>query len=208
MKWILAIFVLCTSLLSCQAQKTTDLDKLSFKEDVKELLGTRKKFVENRDVATTLPSFYTNDISGFTFDGIGFSNGGENGNDDIPASSLYFLLRDTVKPYKIEGFYLDVEKQAEAKKLYSYLKKEYGEPKQISLPEISPDKKSPGVYTGASIWENYKDDRAMICATVYSTKNKKDVFAITLYVIDKSVLDKDPGSIRTVKDRLIEMYKK
>jgi hypothetical protein len=189
---------------SCSSQNKFDLEKMSFTENVKDILKDKKKFAQERDVLTTLPSFYTYQVQDFKYGNVNFVNNEADKNNN-GNTSVYFLCKDTIKPYKIKGFIIDTDNKVEGDNLTTYLKKANGEPKKFNSTTKSETTGKPNSSDGY-IWKNVKENFSILLIHSYVVINDKDVLNTKVVVIDSDILDKDPDSKRTVLERIKQTY--
>jgi hypothetical protein len=64
--FLLAAFIGC----SCIAQQSADLERLKFDENPTIIINNYKKIIERADPVTSLPSYTTYDVAGFSFGSI------------------------------------------------------------------------------------------------------------------------------------------
>lgn len=204
MRLLITLILASVMASSCSSQNKFDLQKMTFNEDVKEILKGKKKFSQERDVLTTLPTFYTYEMQHFKYGNIEFAN--KDIANDNPSSAIYFLLKDTVTPYQIKGVMINTDIKKEGDALIENLKKEYGNPKMISTSTISEETKNPN-GSNCYLWQNAKNNHSILCVQSHNKIDNKEVLSTEIVFIDSNIIDKDPDSKRTVLDRIIQTYK-
>jgi hypothetical protein len=205
MKLLITLVVASVMASSCSSQNNKfDLQKMTFTEGVTEILKDKKKFTEDRDVVTTLPTFYTYETQHFKFGNVEFA--GQKTVKDHPKSTIYFLLKDTIKPYQIKGVIIDTDIEKEGSALVKNLRKNYGTPKVLSRSSISKETKKRRGYD-CFLWENIKVDYAILSIQSNDKIDDKEILLTKIVFIDSRIIEKDPDSKRTVLNRIIQSYK-
>jgi len=189
----------------CNAQNKFDLQKLTFKEDPKELLKDRKKHADPAEGMTTLPAYLTDEVNGFSYGSASFTAGGENGPTDMDKSNISFVL-NSVAEKKIVGLIIRIEKTIEAKKLDDYISHSFTKPSVLSnVPKPNRDGEKLG--QAAYLYRNIQPGVSMIKSVEYSLKDKKPATALIVYIIkNDAVPSPNVTGFKTVLDRMIKSF--
>ncbi len=189
---------------SCSSQNKFDLQKMSFKEDIKVVLKDIKKNAELREILTTLPVYVTKEVSFFKFGKIEFSDKTDF-LDKALKNSISFFLNDTLSK-KLVGVSYQSRSSIESLKLKAYLEKEYGVPQILNKPVFSNNTKTMMGFSNL-LWKNFENNKTILLSLSYSELNKKEHIEADMVIMDNSVKDTDIGANRTVVERLIKTFK-
>ncbi len=182
--------ILCTvTCLSCQSQEKTELEKVDFTTNYKEILKGTKIKTEAREIVTTLPVASTNEVDKFNFGTVNFSNSNEN---DIKSATVGILINNTTERSS-KGIKIEVEDTDTSNRLFTYLKSQYKTPKTLSP---IPQKNNDGYILGNSAYSWSLRDKTIVLVQYYEYTDKKPTVSSTLYVLDNKVLMPDAqGSV-------------
>jgi hypothetical protein len=179
---------------SCSSQNKTDLEKMSFNEDIKVVLKGVKKNAELRDFQTTLPAYTIKEVALFKFGNINFSK-------DDKTRSITFYLNDTSSK-KIAGLSFQTDDASEGASIKSYIDKKYGQSEILHSISQSQNSKIALGYS-SFIWKKIEDNKSMVLTVSYSEENKKQLVKTEVVIIDNTIKDTDPNTDRTVVDRIV-----
>lgn len=170
--------------LSCQSQGKTDLEKIDFSKNYKDILKDMKVQTDPREIVTTLPIATTKEVNNFRFGNVTFMNTNEN---DIKSSTVGILINNTTERSS-KGIKIEVEDTDTSNKLFNYLKSQYNTPKILS--DI-PQKNSDSQILGNSAFSWNLKDKTIVLAQYYEYTDKKPTVSSVLYFIDNKVMMPD-----------------
>jgi hypothetical protein len=193
-KLYITLILLSSMIESCSSQNKTDLEKMSFNEDIKVVLKGVKKNAELRDFQTTLPAYTIKEVALFKFGNINFSK-------DDKTRSITFYLNDTSSK-KIAGLSFQTDDASEGASIKSYIDKKYGQSEILHSISQSQNSKIALGYS-SFIWKKIEDNKSMVLTVSYSEENKKQLVKTEVVIIDNTIKDTDPNTDRTVVDRIV-----
>lgn len=170
--------------LSCQSQGKTDLEKIDFSKNYKDILKDMKVQTDPREIVTTLPIATTKEVNNFRFGNVTFMNTNEN---DIKSSTVGILINNTTERSS-KGIKIEVEDTDTSNKLFNYLKSQYNTPKILSG---IPQKNSDSQILGNSAFSWNLKDKTIVLAQYYEYTDKKPTVSSVLYFIDNKVMMPD-----------------
>lgn len=170
--------------LSCQSQGKTDLEKIDFSKNYKDILKDMKVQTDPREIVTTLPIATTKEVNNFRFGNVTFMNTNEN---DIKSSTVGILINNTTERSS-KGVKIEVEDTDTSNKLFNYLKSQYNTPKILSG---IPQKNSDSQILGNSAFSWNLKDKTIVLAQYYEYTDKKPTVSSVLYFIDNKVMMPD-----------------
>lgn len=181
MKKIIVILISFITCLSCQSQEKTDLEKINFSENYKQILENTKFKTDPREIVTTLPIAFTSEIEPFKFGDVVISDAKEN---TLKKSKIGVLINNTTER-NTEGLKIEVEGSSKSEELLPYLKTKYNAPKILSP---VPTRNSEGKLLGNSayLWES--KNKSIILAQYYEYTNRQPTVASVLYFVDNTFL--------------------
>lgn len=188
-------------LSSCKNKDKIDLETLSLNENVTDLFKDTKTFGELREINTTLPVKYSNDINKFKFGNVNFNNTYEK---EIVYSKVGLILENK-NSTQISGIVLNIESTEESIALLNYLKTKIGNPTILS-PEPLINRSGELLGYSAYTW-NINNTKSMVLSQSYEYTDGKKTIASLLYLVNKNVKVSDANG-ELVLDRLIRTYKK
>lgn len=181
MKKIILLFICFLVCISCQSQEKTDLEKIDFSNNYKEIFKNVKFQTESREITTTLPIAYTKDVDMYEFGKIAFKNSPES----FMKSSTIGILIDNITDRQTKGVKIEIEDTSIGYNLFTYLKSQYGSPKILS--EL-PKKNREGKILGNSAYSWNIKDKTIVFVQFYEyTDNKPNVSSI-LYIVDNKIM--------------------
>lgn len=182
---------------SCTAQDNKiDLEKLTFKEDVRALIKTRKKSADRVEPLTSLPAYSVYDTKGFYFGPVAFTGDGY----------VSFIL-NSVEDKKLVGLLVIFQNDANSKAVNDYIFKHYGKPEVLQKEVQKKDSKNkPYLSPSAYLWRNVKSGISMLVSNDYMYENGKAVKHTTVAFINNTVKPAYETNFKTVLDRVIKTF--
>jgi hypothetical protein len=146
MKDIIAVILAAVTVLASCTKQGADLEQVTFKEDVNELVKDRKKSVDKLEMLAALPGYLISEVEGYHFGTVGVPNG----------SSVEFLFNSTDKK-ELAGLDINFKTDTSSKLITAYLFKKYGKPKTLQDIERDYDSND-NAYRSSSayLWSNIK----------------------------------------------------
>lgn len=187
MKNNIILILLLGILYSCNFKKTEDLSTIPFNQNPENILKDLTKHYEIRELSTTLPCIYTEDINKFRFGDM------ELNKVEFGYNKVFFLISDTISK-KLEGIKIVLDGKQTNEKIWRYLNEQYGKPNMISpipKPNIEGDVLGQSTY----LWRSFSLDRFLFFHSVYTTRtvnNQKAPNIITnIYLINNDAQEND-----------------
>jgi hypothetical protein len=202
MKKLILPLLLTFTLGYCKAQTHIDLEKLTFKEDVKVLLKDRRKHADPNEIATTLPEYSIYELDGFNYGPVNFTGKNDPGFEDI--SGVSFLL-NSVAEKKIVGVIMAIKNTSEAKKLVQYIMQKHGKPAELE-PRPKPDKD--GMLNGYNnfLWKDIQPGYSLVMVNNYNSTNKKQQFFTQVFILKNDQLTAVTTTYKTALNRILSIF--
>jgi len=187
-------FLLCTA---CQSQKKTDLEKIDFSKNYKEIFKNVKFQTDQQEIATTLPIAYTKNVSLYQFGTVVLQNSTE----EAIKSSTVGILINNITERQTKGIKIEIEDTSVGNNMFNYLKSQYKAPKILSG---IPAKNKEGKILGNAAYQWDLKDKTILFVQYYEYTNNMANISSVLYLVDNKV--PTPGSQETAVSRLIKTY--
>lgn len=201
MNKIISILLLCLLMNSCKSQDKISIDTLTFKENKKDFFLDKKVVTEQREINTTLPKCYTNEVSSYKYGSLDFVKSDENA---IVESTVGVLLENQSSD-KIVGIVITVEDTQISMALLEELNKINGMPEVLmEAPKENEDKQLLGY--ASYLWKQKNNYSIVLSQSFEYTDGKRNIASL-LYIISNTAKVTNPNSEETVIDRLIRTYK-
>ena len=189
-------------LLFSSCQSRTDLSQLVLNEDIDTLIKNRNDFyADDVDPATGLPIIYTYKVKDYCFDNYNLVDNSEKSIAAI--NSVGFYLQEPLKKNNIQiaGIVINVYDKVNA--LYNVAERLYGKPQVLAE---KPSTEYDGILQGSEAWLWQKDQKTIVVARSYGSRNKTQAIDEILYILDNKI--SEPGNNnRTAAERLIQTFK-
>ncbi|WP_162880113.1 hypothetical protein [Mariniflexile rhizosphaerae] len=186
---------------SCNPQNKMAIDKLVLNENVEDFFQNGNTAVEAREINTTLPFIYTNDVESYKYGTVNFVN--SDGDDMILSRIGVLLARPT--DATIVGVVVAIENTQTSSLLLKEITKLNGLPEiLVPIPQENNDNQLLG--HSAYLWR-LKDNRSIILTQSYEYTEGKRTMSSLMYMVSNKVKVIDPNQDEFVVDRLIRTYK-
>jgi hypothetical protein len=202
MKKLLLPLMLVFTLCYCKAQTIIDLEKITYKEDVKILLKDKRKHGDPNEIATTLPEYRIYEVADFSYGPIHFTGKSDPGFGDI--SSVSFLL-NSVTEKKLAGIILNIQNSDEANKLVRYIMQKHGKPIELE-PKPKPGKD--GMLNGFNnfLWRDIQPGYSLVMANDYQSNQKKQQFFTQIFILRDDQPTAVPTGFKSALDRILKTF--
>lgn len=201
MNKIFLILLFCITMNSCNTQNKIDLNELTFNENIKDLFQNESTILEAREINTTLPFLYTNNVEVYKYGNVNFTKSNEN---DIVLSRVGVLLEKPTNE-KIVGIIVTAENTETSNSLFEEIKKRNGMP-EVLLPVPQVDENNQLLGYSAYLW-CLKNNYSIILSQSYEYTDGKRTIASLMYIVSNKTKVTDPNQDELVVDRLIRTYK-
>ena len=186
---------------SCDIQNRIDLESLTFKEKSIDLLKSLSTNDEPREINTTLPVKYTQDIGDFKFGDINLIKSKEK---DLTYNKVG-LLFEKPNNSKIVGITINIENKEQSIEILNYLKSKNGNPKIIA-PIPTENKNGQLLGYSSYLWKTTNNKFIVLSQSYGYINGKRDISSL-IYIVKNNVKVTDPPSQELVVDRLMRTYK-
>ncbi|WP_159090882.1 hypothetical protein [Aquimarina aquimarini] len=204
MKMIFEYFV-CLIILfstSCQSQSRIDLSELTLSEDFLVMVPKSERtffYSDKIDPATGTPSYTTNEVQKYSYKNVLFEQ------TKIGMSQVTFYTYKALEKggnNQIFGLHFNIEEKNE--ELFTILKKQYGDPKELNAAPTQP--KDEILYGHHSfVWN--EDKISIILSYSYSSFNDKQHIQTAVYILKNDAKDLTFPKRTSVK-RLMQTHTK
>jgi hypothetical protein len=205
---------------ACTSQNRIDLEKLTYKENVMNLLRgkdkiadtaliknmsnqqvtVRKVTLETDNVFTNLPQYRTYAIKFFRYGDFEFSN--EDLENDYLMGSVSAIVASPTDQ-KLVGLVIDLRNTEDAKKFDDHINDLYGKPTVVE-PEPKPNKDGITMGDAAYVWRNIRPGFSLVMDNNYSTVNGKQSMETTVYILNNDAKTTDG---KTALERILGILK-
>jgi hypothetical protein len=201
MNKILFILLLCITMYSCNPNNKMAIDKLALNEKVQDFFQNGSTSVEAREINTTLPFIYTNEVESYKYGTVKFIN--SDGNDMILSRVGALLANPTDDT--IAGVVVAIENTKTSNSLLKEITKLNRLP-EILMPIPHENKNNQLLDHSAYLWR-LKDNRSIILTQSYEYTRGKRTMSSLMYMVSNKIKVMDPNQDEFVIDRLIRTYK-
>lgn len=192
------LIFLCSAFMgySCTAQQKVDLEKLTFKEDPREIVKDHKKSADRTEPLTSLPAYTTYDIAGYNF-----------GPVSLTEHCFVSFLLNSIEEKKLVGLIVGFETVAESKAIYKYIFQRYGKPVTLQRETQERDSHNKPYPSGSAfLWRNIRPGVSLLLSKDYVFKNNKPIESTDLVLINNDAKPAYETNFKTVLDRVIKTY--
>lgn len=201
MNKIFSTLLFCVIMNSCNTQNRVSLDELTLNENKQDLFQNKKTILETREINTTLPLLYTNDVDLYKYGNVKFIKSDEN---DIVLSKVGVLLENS-SDKKIVGVVVTVEDTETSDSFLKEIIKINGTP-EILMPIPKENDENQLLGYSAYLWR-LKDSHSIVLTQSYEYTDGKRNIASLAYIVSDNIKVTNPNQNEHVIDRLIKTYK-
>jgi len=177
------------------------IDNLALNEKVQDFFQNGSTSVEAREINTTLPFIYTNEVESYKYGSVNFTN--SDGNDMILSRVGALLANPTDDT--IAGVVVAIENTKTSNSLLKEITKLNRLP-EILMPIPRENKNNQLLDHSAYLWR-LKDNRSIILTQSYEYTRGKRTMSSLMYMVSNKIKVMDPNQDEFVIDRLIRTYK-
>ncbi|MBT0964102.1 hypothetical protein [Denitromonas iodatirespirans] len=201
MNKIFLVLLASAAIVSCSAKNQVPLEKLTFRENIKDFFSTNDTYFDAREINTTLPMIYTHEVDGYNYGSVNFIKSDPN---HIPKAKIGVLLSNPTDEQFV-GLLVTTESIEASNAIFEELKTQMGTPEILSQePEANENDQVLGY--SAYLWRQKSNHSAILYRSYEHMDDKRNI-ASSLYLVSNKTKVTDPNQNELVVDRLIRTYK-